>query len=235
MRDICVTGAAQGLGEAIARRLIGDGYRVLAVDLQAERLSALQSEFGSRIQCFTVDVSDYAAVERFMRGVDSDYLCGLVNNAGIYLAKGIQDYSEGDVSRVLDVNLKGAIYFSKLFGECLLNRKQRGSILNISSSSIDGGSDPVYSASKAGLIGLTKSCALKFSPHIRVNAIAPGIVDTELATTIPESVIELYRARELVKVPLAPEDVASTASFLMSEAGRNYSGAVFDLNNGFHM
>jgi len=93
----------------------------------------------------------------------------------------------------------------------------------------------VTGAGKAALVGLTKSCALKFSPHIRVNAVAPGIVETDLFANIPEEAIQRYRNAELVKKPLRPEDVANTVSFLLSEAGRNYSGTVFDLNNGFHL
>jgi 3-oxoacyl-[acyl-carrier protein] reductase len=111
-----------------------------------------------------------------------------------------------------------------------------GSIVNISSSSIHGGADAVYSASKSGLIGLTKSCALKFSPYVRVNAVAPGIViDTELAQNLPQEVLELYRSRELIKTPLVPDDVARTVSFLMSDMGRSYTGAIFEPNNGYHM
>jgi 3-oxoacyl-[acyl-carrier protein] reductase len=160
----------------------------------------------------------------------------LVNNAGIYLGKGILDYSSEEISKVFDINLKGAAYCSKFFGESLLKRGVSGSIVNISSSSIHGGSDPIYSASKAGLIGLTKSCALKFSPYVRVNAVAPGIVvDTELAGNIPPEVLDLYRARELIKTPLTPRDVANTVGFLMSDSSRSYTGAVFELNNGCHM
>jgi 3-oxoacyl-[acyl-carrier protein] reductase len=93
----------------------------------------------------------------------------------------------------------------------------------------------VYSATKAALVGFTKSCALTLSPYIRVNAVAPGIVETDLLANVPAAVIQRYRDAELVKEPLRPEDVASTVSFLMSEANRNYSVTVLDLNNGFHM
>jgi 3-oxoacyl-[acyl-carrier protein] reductase len=236
MKDICVTGAAKGLGRAITTRLIDEGYRVVAVDVQAEQLDALGAEFGDRVRCVLLDVTDYSSVEKMMQSVESDSLYGLVNNAGIYLGKNILDCSTEEISKVLDVNLKGAIYFSKFFGACLLKRQMTGSIVNISSSSIHGGADAVYSASKSGLIGLTKSCALKFSPYVRVNAVAPGIVvDTELAQNLPQEVLELYRARELIKTPLGPDDVARTVSFLMSDMGRSYTGAIFDLNNGYHM
>jgi len=235
MQAVIVTGGGKGLGKAIAKKLLSDGLRVLAVDREKELLNALDSEFGSGIECFQIDVTDYDAVERFFHSLPKHSLYGLVNNAGILLGKSLLDYSPEEIARVIDVNLKGAIYFSKCFGEAILNRKADGSIVNLSSSSIYGGSDAVYSSTKAALVGLTKSCALKFSPYIRVNAVAPGIVETDLFANIPEEAIKRYRNTELVKKPLCPEDVANTVGFLMSEAGRNYTGSVFDLNNGFHL
>lgn len=215
--------------------MLDDGLRVLAVDREEELLSSLHAELGSGIDCYQVDVSDHDAVERFLGSCADQPLHGLVNNAGILLGKNILDYSPEEIAKVVDVNLKGAIYFSKFFGKALLSRQAEGAIVNLSSSSIYGGSDPVYSATKAALVGLTKSCALKFAPYIRVNAVAPGIVATDLLANSPAEVVQRYRDAELVQQPLRPADVARTVGFLMSEAGRNYSGAVFDLNNGFHM
>lgn len=236
MQNVIVTGAGKGLGKAIAKQLLDDGLRVIAIDREQELLSSLNAEFGNEIECCQIDVTDHNAIEQFFRSRAEDLsLHGLVNNAGILLGRNILDYSPEEIARVIDVNLKGALYFSKFFGRALLGRKADGCIVNMSSSSIHGGSDPVYSSTKAALVGLTKSCALKFSPYIRVNAVAPGIVETDLFANIAPEVIQRYRHAELVKRPLRPEDVARTVSFLMSEAGRNYSGAVFDLNNGFHM
>jgi 3-oxoacyl-[acyl-carrier protein] reductase len=235
MQSVIVTGAGKGLGKAIAKQLLDEGMRVLAVDREKELLSSLDAEFGNRIECFHIDVTDHSGVERFFQSCVDRPLYGLVNNAGILLGKNLLDCSPEEIARVIDVNLKGAIYFSKWFGRVLLSRKADGSIVNLSSSSIYGGSDAVYSATKAALIGLTKSCALTFSPYVRVNAVAPGIVETDLFAKIPPEVIQRYRNAELIKKPLRPEDVAKSVSFLMSEAGRNYSGTVFDLNNGFHL
>jgi 3-oxoacyl-[acyl-carrier protein] reductase len=235
MRNVIVTGAGKGLGKAIAKQLLSDGLHVLAVDRDKALLSSLAGESANGIECFQIDVTDYHAIEQFFRSQMGRPLYGLVNNAGILLGKNLLDYSPEEITGVIDVNLKGAIFFSKFFGEALLSRKVDGSIVNISSSSIYGGTDAVYSATKAALIGLTKSCALKFSPYVRVNAVAPGIVETDLFATIPAEVVQRYRHAELVKKPLRPEDVAKTVGFLMSEACRNYSGTVFDLNNGYHM
>jgi NADP-dependent 3-hydroxy acid dehydrogenase YdfG len=97
MKDICITGAAKGLGRAIATRPIDDGYRVVAVDVQAGQLDALGAEFGDRVRCIPLDVSDYSSVEKMMQSVESDSLYGLVNNAGIYLGKNILDCSIGEL------------------------------------------------------------------------------------------------------------------------------------------
>jgi 3-oxoacyl-[acyl-carrier protein] reductase len=235
MQDVIVTGAGKGLGKAIAKQLLDDGLRVLAVDREQALLRSLDAELGNGIECFQIDVTDHNAIERFFRSLADRPLFGLINNAGILLGKSLFEYSTEEIDRVIDVNLKGAIHFSKFFGNSLVSRKMAGSIVNLSSSSIYGGSDAVYSSTKAALVGLTKSCALSFSPYIRVNAVAPGIVETDLFANIPEETIRRYRSAELVKKPLQPKDVANTVSFLMSDAGRNYTGSVFDLNNGFHL
>lgn len=235
MHNIIVTGAGKGIGRAIAHQLLADGARVYAVDREEALLSTLNAEFGSTLECCQLDVTDYGAVEKFYRSLAGLPLFGLVNNAGILLGKSLFEYSPEEVARVIDVNLKGAIYFSRFFGHDLLSRKAEGCIVNLSSSSIYGGADPVYSATKAALVGLTKSCALKFAPYLRVNSVAPGIVETDLFAAISADAVQRYRHAELVKKPLRPQDVARTVGFLMSEGGRNYTGAVFDLNNGFHM
>lgn len=235
MQPIIVTGAGKGLGKSIAAKLIGDGYPIIAVDRNDTLLAALKTEYPGMIETHALDVSAYDEVERLFQVMKNRSFTGLVNNAGIYKGKNIVNYLFEDVEQVVNVNLKGAIYFSRFFGELMTRTKQEGVIVNLSSSSVYGGGDPVYSSTKAGLIGLTKSCAKVFSPYLRVNAVAPGIVNTDILNQVPDEIVKWYRATELVKRPLEPVDVANTVSFLFSEGGRNYSGAVFDLNNGFHM
>lgn len=239
MRQIIVTGAGRGLGRAISQKLAENGFKILALDIEEESLKELKTILKSSIETFQIDIRDENQVERFFGAISSNQLYGLVNNAGIYLGKGLLDYDSAEVNHVLNVNLVGAIYCTKYFAKKMLSRVEvestLGSIVNISSSSIYGGSDAVYSATKAALIGLTKSCALQFSPYIRVNAVAPGVVETDLLKAIPEKVMDHYRKLELVKDPIRPSDVANTIAFLMEESGKNYSGAVFDLNNGYHL
>src|SRR5688500_11993583 len=130
MRHVIVTGAGKGLGKAIARQLLDDGWRVLAVDRDAELLSSLDAEFGNDIECHQVDVADHDAIERLFTSHADLPLQALVNNAGILAARDIRDYSPEEIARVIDVNLKGAIYFSKFFVKALLSRKAEGSIVN---------------------------------------------------------------------------------------------------------
>jgi len=233
-RSIIVTGAGKGLGRAIVEQLLGEHASVIAIDKDQRLLDGLRNEFSTGLRYHCLDVCDYRAVGDFFRALATTPF-GLVNNAGIHLGKDLVDYSPEEIARVIDVNLKGAIFCSQFFGRLLLPQSREGAIVNLSSSAIYGGSDVVYSATKAGLIGLTKSCALKFAPHIRVNAVAPGIVTTDMLATIPDDVVRRYRTSELINKPLEPADVANTVSFLLSDAARNYTGAVFDLNNGFHM
>ncbi len=235
MKRVIVTGAGKGLGRAIAKDLASHGFGIVALDIDSMLLAEVKQSLRDSVTTARLDVSDETQVQDFFTGLNPDEVFGLVNNAGIYLGKSILDYTADEISRVVSVNLIGAINCSKYFAKLMLPQPREGAIVNLSSSSIYGGSDAVYSATKAALVGLTKACAMKFSPHIRVNAVAPGIVETDILKTIPTHVIEWYRKSELVKLPLQPNDVADSVRFLLSQDGKNYSGAVFDLNNGFHL
>lgn len=240
-KKIIVTGAASGIGKAITLRCVDSGATVIAVDINTTALEALKKGTGGeRIYTVAVDVSRYDHVERSFNEIEknnsSRYPDCLVNNAGIYYGKSILEYNEEQIDRVLAVDIKSAVYCSKKFAQFKLDHKERGSIVNISSvSGQEGSSDALYGLSKAALIGLTKSNAMNFSPYVRVNAIAPGVVDTPMIKTIPKERLSAYRERELLAEPIRPEDVADSVIFLLSDAARNYTGAVFDLNNGCYL
>ncbi|MDT3427035.1 3-oxoacyl-[acyl-carrier protein] reductase [Paenibacillus forsythiae] len=160
----------------------------------------------------------------------------LVNNAGIYLARSILDYQEDEIDKVMDINIKGAVYFSQLFGRRMLRNRQKGTIVNMSSvSGMEGSSDAIYGLTKAALLGLTKSCAMNFSPYIRVNAVAPTMVDTSMMEAIPDWRKKEYLSHQLIPEPVLPGDVAETVLFLLSDKSRHYTGATFDLNNGGYL
>lgn len=239
-KKIIVTGAASGIGKAITFQCVESGAFVLAVDIDASGLEALQKGTGEeKIQTYIADVSRFDQVEQFFNAIEKSgdrYPDCLVNNAGIYYGKSIFEYSEAEIDRVLAVDIKSAVYSSKRFAHYKIKNREKGSIINISSvSGQEGSSDAIYGLSKAALIGLTKSNAMNFSPYVRVNAIAPGVVDTPMMKTIAEKRLSAYREQELVADPIKPEDVAHSVLFLLSERARNYTGAVFDINNGCYL
>lgn len=108
--------------------------------------------------------------------------------------------------------------------------------MNMSSvSALEGSSDAIYGLSKAAILGLTKSCAMNFSPYIRVNAVAPTMVHTPMMDTIPAWRKKEYLSHQLIDTPVLPEDVADTVVFLLSDKSKHYTGATFDINNGGYL
>ncbi|USG64997.1 SDR family oxidoreductase [Brevibacillus ruminantium] len=236
---IIVTGAASGIGAEIARQCIAENAQVIACDRDVAKLEHLRNFTSPEsIDAYPLDVTNYEEVARFFHTVKEKYpgVNGLVNNAGIYLGKSLLDYHVDEIDQVIHVNVRGFLYFSKFFGELLVRQERAGVIVNLSSvSGIEGSSDAVYGMSKAAVLGLTKSCAMSFSPYIRVNAIAPTLVETAMMDQVPDWRKKEYREHELIKSPVLPVDVANTAVFLLSEKARNYTGATFDLNNGCYL
>lgn len=238
-KTIIITGAGSGIGSAIASRCLQDGAFVLGCDLDLTGLQKLQEKMQSRkLSVFQVDVTSYREVDAFFKQIAEELpqTDSLVNNAGIYFGQNILDYTAEQIDRVISVNIKGAVYFSQLFGKYFLDKSVPKVIVNISSvSGHEGSSDAVYGLSKAAMLGLTKSCAMNFAPHIRVNAVAPGLVETNMIRNIPEWRLQEFREKELIKTPILPEDVANTVAFLLSDESRNYTGSVFDMNNGCYL
>lgn len=239
-RKIIVTGAASGIGKEIVKQCLQEGASVIACDIQEESIRELQRSMDSHhaLHTYRLDVSKYEQVAAFFQEVEREHsdIDGLVNNAGIYFGKNILDYQTAEIDQVLDVNLKGVIYFSQKFGKHLLESKRKGVIVNMSSvSGLEGSSDAIYGLSKAAILGLTKSCAINFSPYIRVNAVAPTMVKTPMMEIIPDWRKQEYESHQLIDTPVLPEDVADTVVFLLSEKSKHYTGATFDLNNGGYL
>lgn len=236
---IIVTGAASGIGAAITLRCLQEGASVVGCDRDLGGLNTLQADVqNEKLSTFPVDVSSYDEVEDVFSRIVRDFpaTTRLVNNAGIYYAQSILDYTVEQIDAVLSVNIKGAIYWSQLFGRYLAGHDSSAAIVNISSvSGHEGSSDAIYGLSKAALLGLTKSCALNFAPNIRVNAVAPGLVETPMLKAVPQWRVKQYREHELLTHPIRPEDVADTVAFLLSDESRHYTGAIFDLNNGCYL
>jgi len=239
-RKVIVTGAASGIGKAIVKQCLHEGASVIACDLNGQALRVLKESLNDSniLDTYQLDVSNYEEVAAFFSYVETEHsdVDGLVNNAGIYLAKHILDYQENEINKVLDINVKGYIYYSQMFGKKLFHSKRKGVIVNLSSvSGQEGSSDAIYGSSKAAILGLTKSCAMNFSPYIRVNAVAPTIVNTSMMDTIPEWRKKEYLSHQLIDTPVLPEDVADTVVFLLSDKTRHYTGAIFDINNGSYL
>ena len=239
MKNIIVTGASRGIGRAIAIELAKRGYRV-AVNYRNSQEAAKEVldeiiKLGGEGEIYRADVSNYEEVEEMVRDFSGKHgeIYGLVANAGIYIRKDVWKMSIDDWRRTMEVNLDGAYYLVK----SALPHMNKGSIVFISSQLAFKGSfsSVAYSASKAGMIGLMRSLALQLAPDIRVNAVAPGTIDTEMISNYtPEQ-----RKKRESAIPLRrigkPEEVAKAVAFLLSEESSYITGAILDVNGGFYM
>jgi 3-oxoacyl-[acyl-carrier protein] reductase len=238
-RSVIITGAAQGIGKAIALRVLKEGWQVIATDKNNAGLNELKSELHSNeLKTRELDVTKPGQIEALFDWLEEEGICpyGLVNNAGIFSGLSFLEYPEQDINSVLSVNLLGPIYMTQQFGKRLMPEKKAGVIVNIASIAGQiGSSDAIYGISKSGVMGLTKTSAMALAPYIRVNAVAPTLVETELLKSVSKERIEVFRRGELLKVPVMPEDIADSVWFLLSDQSKHYTGAVLDINNGFNL
>ena len=235
-----VTGGARGIGRAIALELGSLGATVIVnysgSEEKAEETVALIEAAGGKAESMQCDVSDYSACEALAKAVIEKYgrLDILVNNAGITRDGLIMKMSEEDYDAVLDTNLKGAFNMIRHFSRNFLKQRS-GKIINISSvSGVMGNAGQAnYSASKAGLIGLTKSVARELASRgICVNAVAPGFIATDMTEKMPESAREGMTGM----IPLgrigAAEDIAKTVAFLAGDDANYITGQVICVDGG---
>lgn len=231
-----VTGAAHGIGKAIAARLLTDGFFVIAVDIDAQQGDELASRSGKdKLAFFKADICNAAEVKNLFDHIKEEYkaLYLLVNNAGIIRDNLIWNMPEDDFDRVIDVNLKGTWMMCKHAAEWM-RIQQSGRIVNISSRAMLGNrGQSNYSASKAGVVALTRVLALELGRYnVLVNAVAPGLIDTPLTRSLDEKVlkqlIDAQPTREMGK----PEDIANVVSFLASESTRFITGQTIYVDGG---
>ncbi|MBO5524508.1 MAG: 3-oxoacyl-[acyl-carrier-protein] reductase [Roseburia sp.] len=235
-----VTGASRGIGSAIAKSLAREGaFVIVNYNGSKEKAEAVVSEIkaaggdGVSVQC---DVSDFTACGAMIENCIKEYghIDILVNNAGITRDNLLMKMSEEDFDAVLNTNLKGA--FNTIRHMSLYFLKQRaGSIINISSVSgvIGNAGQANYSASKAGVIGLTKSVARELSKRgITCNAVAPGFIETEMTEQMPESAKEAVKQQIPLQRTGKVEDIAETVTFLASEKASYITGQVISVDGG---
>ena len=233
-----VTGAARGIGQAIAVGLAEAGADLVLCDLQEdwlEETAQAVTGLGRSVTCRAVDVSDAATVDAVVKAAGR--IDVLVNNAGITRDTLMLRMSEEDWDAVLSVNLKGTFLFTKAVARPMM-KQRAGAIVNIASiiGLIGNAGQCNYAASKAGVIALTKSSAKELAGrNIRVNAVAPGFIESKMTDVLSEDV----REKMLDAVPMGrfgqPEDVARTVLFLASDASSYMTGQVLTVSGGMVM
>lgn len=235
-----ITGASKGIGKGIAEVFAKNGANVAFTYLSSvERGQALEQElkeYGSQVKGYRSDASKMEDAEALVAQVIEDFggIDIVVNNAGITKDTLLMRMTEEDFNRVIEVNLNSVFNMTKAVQRTFL-KQRAGSIVNISSVvGVKGNAGQAnYSASKAGIIGFTKSVALELgSRNIRCNAIAPGFIETEMTAVLDESKVQQWREGIPLKRGGSPEDVANACLFLASDMSGYISGQVLNVCGG---
>ncbi len=237
MKTVLVTGAARGLGLAISRRLIGDGYRVIGVGRTptAEYQSLMDRTDVGQLTFKPYDLNQLDGIPELVSGITKDLgpLYGLVNNAAVGLDGVLATMHASDISRILRVNLEAPIVLAKFACRSMLVRGQ-GRIVNVSSIIATTGFNglSVYGASKAGLSGFTRSLARELGrAGITVNCVAPGFMATDMTAGLEGEKLDSIRRR----APLGlaePEDAAGAVAYLLSDDARRVTGTTMIVDGG---
>jgi 3-oxoacyl-[acyl-carrier protein] reductase len=250
VRNVIVTGGSRGLGLAMARELASSGYRVIAIarkpsaELTAAAAAAGAAAApaaggdggGGAIEFRACDLSDLGQIGALVRGLRKDFgpLYGLINNAGLGTSGMLSNMLDRDVQRLVQLNTVSPILLSKYALRSMMLQRE-GRIINIASIVAATGYSglSVYSATKASLIGFTRSLAREVGQFgITVNALAPGFVDTEMTHELTEAQRDTIARRSALHRMPEPIDIARSAAYLLSEAGRNITGTVITIDAG---
>ncbi|MHC4604183.1 MAG: 3-oxoacyl-[acyl-carrier-protein] reductase [Planctomycetota bacterium] len=237
-----VTGAARGIGRAIVLELLKQGRVVAGLDINAEQLGELEDvvkEAGFTVVTKCVDITDTAKFTETLEALASEYegIGILVNNAGITRDNLLLRMSDEDFDKVIDVNLRAAFVAMRIAARSMV-RNKFGRIINLSSVSgiIGNAGQTNYSASKAGLIGMTKTVARELAKkHITANCVAPGFIETEMTKKLLEPVIEAAKQLIPLRRVGSVDDVAKAVAFLASDEAGYITGQVLCIDGGMAM
>ena len=240
-KTVLITGGARGIGKAMSKAFAKEGYNVLVnfnkSENEAKELYTILNEKNFSVKLFKADISNREDVEDMVDYCIKEFggLDVLVNNAGVSQDKLFTDITDEDWDNMMNINLKGSFYCSQVALKYMISEK-KGNIINISSIwGLSGASCEVhYSITKAGIIGMTKALAKEVGPsNIRVNSIAPGVINTDMLSGYNEEDIDaLVEETPLMRLG-TPEDIANCAIFLASDKSNFITGQVISPNGGF--
>jgi 3-oxoacyl-[acyl-carrier protein] reductase len=241
MQNIIVTGGSRGLGLAMANALAAAGYRVIALarsstaEVSAASRAAADSGRGA-IEFRPCDLSELGQIAPLVKGLRADFgpIYGLVNNAGLGTSGLLSTMRDQQIQRLIELNVVSPILLSKYVVRTMMSQRE-GRIINVSSIVASTGYSglSVYSATKASLLGFTRSLAREVGQlGITVNAIAPGFVATEMTAELDESQRQQIARRSALKRMPDPGDVARSVEFLLGEGGRNITGTTLTIDAG---
>ena len=235
-----VTGGAKGIGSAIVKRLISDGYKVaFTYNSSEEKAIALANEFGESCKAYKLDITDSNAVKNVVDDIEKDFgeIAVLVNNAGVAEQALFTDITDKMWHKMIETNLSGAFYCCRAVLRYMINRK-RGKIINISSiwGETGGSCEVHYSASKSGLIGMTKALAKEVGlSGITANSVSPGVILTDMTSHFDEDTMNALKEETPLNRIGTPEDVAGAVSFLASKDADFITGQNISVNGGMNI
>ncbi|WP_010517063.1 3-oxoacyl-[acyl-carrier-protein] reductase [Croceivirga radicis] len=239
-KNVIITGASRGIGRGIAEVFANHGANV-AFTFSSSEAPALELEkeltgLGVKAKAYKSNAADFAEAEKLVADVLSDFggIDVLINNAGITKDNLLMRMGEEDFDKVIEVNLKSVFNMTKAVQRTFL-KQRKGSIINMSSVvGVKGNAGQTnYAASKAGMIGFTKSVALELgSRNIRCNAIAPGFIETEMTDKLDEKTVQSWRDGIPLKRGGSPDDVANACLFFASDLSAYVTGQVLNVDGG---
>ena len=235
-----VTGGAKGIGSAIVKRFIKDGYKVaFTYNNSEDKAQSLANELGENCKAYKLDITDSCAVNEVAADIEKNFgeISVLVNNAGIAEQALFTEITDDMWHRMIETNLSGAFYCSRAVLKYMINRKS-GKIINISSiwGEIGGSCEVHYSAAKAGLIGMTKALAKEVGlSGITVNSVSPGVILTDMTSHFDDETMNELKCETPLNRIGTPEDVASAVAFLASADADFITGQDLAVNGGMNI